>query len=148
MAPLITLVLSFLAFRAIGLLPASPVSVYFANWHFALRAALGVMFLLTASAHWGKRRPDLMRMVPEKLGNAGMWVSLTGWAELAIALGLQVPKLSMYAAWAAAVLLCCLFPANIKAGREHLKILGQPVLPVLPRLILQIIFLVAVLASI
>jgi len=30
---------------------------------FVLRAALGIMFFLTASAHWGKRRPDLIRMV-------------------------------------------------------------------------------------
>ena len=73
MAPLICLIAAFLVFRILGL-----EWHYFADWRIDLRAALGAMFLLTASAHWGKRRAELVRMVPESMGNAGTWVSVTG----------------------------------------------------------------------
>ena len=89
-----------------------------------------------------------MRMVPERFGNAGLWVSLTGWAELALAVGLQIHSIAAYAAVIAAALLCCLFPANVKAAREHLQIAGSPVLPIVPRFIIQVVFIVAILASI
>lgn len=148
MAPLIALTLSFLVFRAVGFLHGSFVFAYFSNWHYALRAALGCMFLLTASAHWSNRRPDLMRMVPKRFGNAGLWVSLTGWAELAIAVGLQIHPIAVDAALAAVALLCCLFPANVKAAREQLQIANSPVLPIVPRFIIQVVFIVAILASI
>ena len=143
MAPLICLLISFLIFRGVGLFVP-----YFADWHIALRAALGAMFLLTASAHWGKRRPDLLRMVPQGIGDAGTWVTFTGIAELALAAGLQVPQLAAWAAAAAVMMLCCLFPANLKAARERLAIGGRPVLPALPRLILQLIFIGALIASV
>jgi uncharacterized membrane protein len=142
MAPLLCLIIAFLIFRSVGLLVP-----YFADWHTSLRAALGAMFLLTASAHWGKGRADLIRMVPRAIGNAGVWVSVTGIAEIAIAIGLQIPVLARWGAGAAIVLLCCLFPANVKAAREGLTILQRPVLPVLPRLILQLIFIAALFAA-
>src|SRR5262245_45857602 len=41
------------------------------GWHTALRFGLAAMFLLTASAHWGKRRPDLIRMA-SGLGHMGI----------------------------------------------------------------------------
>lgn len=143
MAPLICLVAAFVFFRLLGLEWA-----YFANWHLALRAALGAMFLLAASAHWGKRRGDLLRMVPEGAGNAAAWVTLTGVAEIAIAIGLQIPPLARWAATAAVVMLCCLFPANWKAAREHLTIGGKSVLPAMPRLLIQLVFVAALIASV
>src|ERR1700678_127510 len=115
---------------------------YLADWHMALRAALGAMFLLTASGHWGKRRADLVRMVPESMGNAGNWVSATGVAKIAIAAGLQIPRIAPWAAGIGVVMLCCLFPANMKAAREHLTILDKPVMSFVPRLLLQILFIV------
>jgi hypothetical protein len=38
------------------------------GWWTSLRLALSGMFLLTASAHWGKRRPDLIRIHQFSLG--------------------------------------------------------------------------------
>lgn len=143
MAPLICLIAAFLVFRILGL-----EWHYFADWHIALRASLGAMFLLTASAHWGKRRVELVRMVPESMGNAGTCVSVTGFAEIAIAAGLQISRIAPWAAGIAVVMLCCLFPANIKAAREHLTISHKPVMPVAPRLILQIIFIAALIGSV
>ena len=143
MAPLICLIVSFLFFRFLGLEWR-----YFADWHFALRAALGAMFLLTASAHQGKRRADLIRMVPESMGNPGVWVTLTGIAEIVIAVGMQIRGLAPWVAIFAVVMLCCLFPANLKAAREHLTILRKPVLSAGPRFLIQLVFIGALIASI
>jgi uncharacterized membrane protein len=106
------------------------------------------MFLLTASAHWGKRRAELVRMVPKAMGNARIWVSLTGFAEIAIAAGLQIPRIALWTAGIAVIMLCCLFPANVKAAREHLTISNKPVMPVAPRLTLQISFIAALVGSV
>jgi uncharacterized membrane protein len=143
MAPLICLIAALLIFRILGL-----EWHYFANWHMAMRAALGAMFLLTASAHWGVRRTELIRMVPESMGNARIWVSLTGFAEIAIAAGLQIPRIALWTAGIAVIMLCCLFPANVKAAREHLTISRKPVMPVVPRLILQVFFIAALASSV
>jgi uncharacterized membrane protein len=143
MAPLICLVASFLTFRGVGLFVP-----YFADWQIALRAALGAMFLLTASAHWGERRPDLIRMVPQGIGHAGTWVTVTGIAEIALAAGLQISQLAIWAATAGIVLLCCLFPANLKAARQQLTIRRRPVLPALPRLLLQLVFIGTLMAAV
>jgi uncharacterized membrane protein len=138
MIPLVVLVISFAVFRLLGFGIA-----YFADWQHALRAALGVMFLLTASAHWGQRRPDLVRMVPSFFRNAGMWVTLTGIAEALIAVGLQIPVAAPAVGVLAAAILICMFPANIRAAREHLTIGGQPVPGLGVRLGIQLVFLAA-----
>lgn len=143
MAPLICLIAAFLLFRIAGVEWA-----YLSDWHLALRAALGVMFLLTASAHWGKRRVDLIRMVPAKAGSAGTWVTLTGVAEIAIAIGIQLPRLAPWVAAIAIVMLCCLFPANLKAAREHLTIGRKPVLSAAPRFLIQLVFIAALIGSV
>ena len=143
MAPLICLVTSFLIFWGVGLFVP-----YFADWQIALRAALGAMFLLTASAHWAQRRADLIRMVPQGIGDAGMWITMTGIAEIALAVGLQIPRLALWAAVAGIIMLCCLFPANVKAARQHLTIGGRSVLPALPRLLLQLVFIGTLIAAV
>src|SRR5215469_16164204 len=144
MTPLfVALIGGFILFRALGF-----VVPWLADWQHALRAALGLMFLLTASAHWGKRRPYLVRMVPESMGHAELFVTLTGIAELAIAAGLQIPRLALWAAFAAILMLCAIFPANLKAARERLTILGKPVPPVGPRLLAQLVFIALLAASV
>jgi uncharacterized membrane protein len=87
-------------------------------------------------------------MVPVGIGNPAVWVTFTGCAEIAIAAGLQIPRLAWWTAAAAVAMLCCLFPANAKAAREQLTILRKPVLPFLQRLILQLIYLGALIASV
>jgi uncharacterized membrane protein len=141
--PLIVLIISFVIFRLAGFAIA-----YFADWQNALRAALGVMFLLTASAHWGKRRADMVRMVPKVFGPAGAWVTLTGIAELLVAVGLQVSRAAPAVAAMAAVMLACIFPANVKAAQDRLTIGGRPVPGVAARLTIQIAFALALAASV
>lgn len=143
MIPLIVLALSFAAFRLVGVwLP------YFSDWQISLRAALGVMFVLTASAHWGRRRPDLIRMVPPAFGDGGLWVTLTGIAELFFVVGLQIPMAAMPVAVLAGSMLACIFPANMKAAREKLTIAGRAVPGFGGRLAIQLIFLGALAAAV
>ena len=59
MIPLLVLIVFSLIFYAMGLAGVSA----FADPFACLRYALAIMFLVTASAHWGKRRSDLVRMV-------------------------------------------------------------------------------------
>ncbi len=143
MIPVIVLVICFAGFRIAGIwLP------YFSEWQFSLRAALGAMFVLTASAHWGRRRGDLKRMVPPAFGNAGIWVTVTGIAEIVIAIGLQIPQVAMLVAVLAAIMLGCIFPANVKAARESLTIGGRNVPGLGVRVVIQLIFLAALGASV
>ena len=143
MTPLfIVLIGGFILFRALGL-----VVPWFADWQHALRGALGLMFLLTASAHWGKRRPYLVRMETDSLGHAELLVTLTGFAEIAIAIGLQIPRVAKWAALGAIAMLFVIFPANMKAAREHMTILDKRVPAVVPRALAQIVFIALLAAS-
>lgn len=142
MAPLIALVASFLLFRALGLMGCS----YFDSWH-SLQVGVAIMFLLTASAHWGKRRPDLIRMVPPVFPKPNWIVTITGWLEIAGAIGILIPATSRLASICLAVLLLAIFPANIRAAQEKLTIGGKPTPNLLVRTILQIVFLTAVLLA-
>ncbi len=142
MIPLIVLVVSFVALRVVGFFGVGPLN----HWETALRIALFLMFLVTASAHWGKGRPDLIRMVPPVFPQPALLVTLTGILEILGAIGLLVPVAARLAALCLALLLVALFPANIRAAREHLTIRGRPT-PNLPvRGAIQIIFLAALIA--
>jgi len=143
MAPFIALASSFLLFRVIGLLGWS----YFDNWHSSLQAAVAVMLLLTASAHWGKRRSDLIRMFPPSFPKKEWIVTVTGWLEVAGAIGILLPFFSLAAAMCLTVLLIAMFPANIYAARAKLTIGGKPVPKLFVRIWLQIIFITAIILS-
>src|SRR5215469_1348148 len=143
MAPFIVLVVSIAVFWLAG---RAGVPI-FQDASFVLRAALAVMFFLTASAHWGKRRADLARMVPPAFPRPGMLVTITGVLEILGAIGLLVPVTARPAAICLAVLLVAMFPANIRAAREQLTIAGRrvPSLPV--RTILQVFFIATLIAA-
>jgi len=131
MAPLVLLVVLFL-------LLVVPL-----GWQTALRVSLAGMFLLTASAHWGRRRPDLVRMVPRNLQRPELLVTLTGICEILGAIGL------LFARWAAiglTLLLIAVFPANLRATREGLTIGGKPATPLPARSLIQGLFLIATIA--
>lgn len=143
MVPLIALVVSFFLFRLFGLIGWS----YFDGWHSSLQGAVAVMLLLTASAHWGKRRPDLIRMVPPIFPRPDWIVTATGWLEIAGAVGILFPATSRVASICLAMLLIAMFPANVRAARERLTIGGKPTPTLLVRTLLQLVFLAAVLLA-
>lgn len=143
MIPFYVLVVSFLLFRASGLAGFA----YLAEWHSSLQAAAALMLLVAASAHWGSKRRDLVRMVPAAFPRPDLIVTLTGLLEIAGAAGLLFSATSRIASICLALLLIAMFPANIKAARESLTIGGRPV-PKLPvRMLLQLIFIAAVLLA-
>jgi uncharacterized membrane protein len=139
MVPLIILVLVFATLRCAGLLGIAPLN----HVDLPLRVALFVMFLVTASAHWGRGRPDLVRMVPPAFSHASTLVTLTGVLEILGAIGLLLHSTIRPAAICLAILLIALFPANIRAAREHLIILGRPAPGLVVRGAIQAIFLAA-----
>jgi uncharacterized membrane protein len=142
MVPLIVLAVLFIVLSLAGRL-----GIPFAwDWWTALRVSLGVMFLFTASAHWGKRRPDLIRMVPAAFPRPDLMVTMTGFFEILGAIGLLYLPTARAAALGLTVLLLCLFPANIRAAREKMTIGGRPVPSLLPRTAIQIVFVTATLA--
>ncbi|TYR80444.1 DoxX family membrane protein [Priestia megaterium] len=143
MAPFIVLVLSFLLFRISGSFGIP----YFDGWETSLRGAVALMFLFTASAHWGKRRRDLVKMVPSNVPNPEFMVTITGILEIIGAIGLLIPFTSNIASIGLALLLIIMFPANINAARKGITIAGKPATPLFLRTILQIIFLTAVILA-
>jgi uncharacterized membrane protein len=141
MAPLIALLVSFLFLRVLGLLGWTHMD----DWHPSLQGAVAVMFLLTATAHWGKKRVDLIRMVPSALPRADWIVSITGLLEIAGAIGILFPSTSRIASIGLTLLLLAMFPANVKAARKRLTIGGRPTPTLFIRTLLQVIFIAAVL---
>jgi uncharacterized membrane protein len=144
MVPLGVLLVSFAVLRCAGLLGVTALN----NQDLPLRIALALMFLVTASAHWGKGRPDLIRMVPPVLPHAGLLVSVTGILEILGAFGLLIPAAARLVAACLAALLVALFPANIRAAQERLTILGRPAPGIVLRGAIQIVFLSALIAVI
>lgn len=142
MIPVIVLAVLFVAFSLAGRLGVP----FMWGWWTSLRFALCGMFLLTASAHWGKRRPDLIRMVPTGFPKPAVLVTLTGILEILGAFGLLLPYTARLAAFCLCVLLFCLFPANVRAAREKMTIAGRPVPFLLPRAAIQVVFVGATLA--
>ena len=105
------------------------------------------MFLLTASAHWGASRPDLVRMVPPFFPRPGLIVGITGWLEILGAIGLLIPVTASWASACLAILLLAMFPANIRAARHGLTIGGRNATALPLRTLLQVIFIVALLTA-
>ncbi len=139
MAPLIILITLFVLLSGLGF-----VHIPFAfGWWTSLRLALAGMFLLTASAHWGRRRSDLLRMVPPIFPRPDLLVTATGILEILGAIGLMLPSVARYAALGLSLMLLAVFPANVHAAREHLTIAGTPVPALIPRALMQIAFLAA-----
>lgn len=142
MAPFIVLIVSFVIFSVIGFfyLPLN-------EWQTSLRFAVALMLSFTAMAHWGKRRPDLIKMVPPLFPNPNLIVTITGILEIVGAIGLLIPITSKMASICLAILLIVMFPANICAAKLSVKIGGRPTTPLLPRTILQVIFVTAVILA-
>jgi uncharacterized membrane protein len=143
MAPLVVLIFGSLALWVAGRLGVT----MFQHTSSVLRTALALMFFLTASAHWGKRRQDLIRMVPPVFPAPKLLVTMTGILELAGAIGLLIPSIAAAAAICLTLLLIAIFPANVYAAREKLKIAGQAVPGVMVRTAIQIVFLAALLSA-
>jgi uncharacterized membrane protein len=137
MAPLIVLVIVTLLARAAGWLGVKSLR----DWRAAMRVGLAAMFLLTASAHFNHLRGDLVAMVPPWMPQPELMVTLTGVCEILGAVGLFIPRIRRVAAWCLIVMLVALLPANIHAAQAGLMLNGAPVTPLVPRVLLQAVFI-------
>jgi uncharacterized membrane protein len=137
MIPFVVLVAATLALRGIG---GAGIPVL-GTWTASLRGGLFAMFLLTASAHWGKRRPDLIRMVPPAFGRPDLIVTATGLLELLGAAGLLIPTTARAASICLSGLLIAMFPANVRAARQNLTVGGRSATALPLRLLLQLLFI-------
>ncbi|MGA5306845.1 DoxX family protein [Micromonospora taraxaci] len=143
MAPLVTLLVGSALARVAGLAGISALD----GWHPALRVGLALMFTLTAVAHFvGRRRADLIAMVPPGLPRPDLLVTATGVLELIGAIGLLVPATARIAAAGLALLMLAMFPANVSAARRRLTLAGRPVTPLGQRTALQLVFVAAAVA--
>jgi uncharacterized membrane protein len=142
MAPLIALVVVTLLARMAGALKLS--LGHFMSWPAALCPGVAALFLLTGGAHFIGLREDMIRMVPPAFGNPGFWVTFTGVAEIAGAIGILIPKTRRLAAAGLILLLLAVFPANVYAATHQLTFGGEPVTPLVPRILQQLVFLAAV----
>jgi uncharacterized membrane protein len=136
MEPLITLVAVtaiLLLVGAAGVRPLRP-------WPVALRGGLAAMFTLTGVAHFVGLREELIAMVPPTLPAPALLVTVTGVLELAGVVGLLLPRTAPWAAGGLAVLMVVMFPANVHAALEGTDT------PLLPRTLMQLVFLAATLA--
>jgi uncharacterized membrane protein len=135
-------VTSFLLLNILGRL-GTPFSF---GWWTALRISLAAMFLLTASAHWGRRRADLIRMIPPLFPRPAFLVSITGVLEILGAIGLLIPGIAPFAGLALSLFLLAVFSANVHGARERLEIAGRPATPLLARTAMQVVFVIATMA--
>ena len=115
------------------------------GWHPALRGGLAAMFVLTGISHFVGMREDLVAMVPPLLPAPELLVTVTGVLELAGAVGLLHRRTAGWAAAGLAGLLLAMFPANAYAALEGLTLGGEPVMALVPRALLQLVFLAATL---
>jgi uncharacterized membrane protein len=98
------------------------------------------MFTLTGVVHFTFMREELIAMVPPALPAPGLLVTITGVLELACAAGLLLPRTAPWAAGGLSLLLVAMFPANVQAA------LAGTGTPLLPRTLMQVLFLAATLA--
>ena len=136
---MIVLTIGFGVLRGLGLAGVDALNA----WQPSLRGALAAMLLLTASAQFGSRRPDLVAMVPSRLPPPDLLVTFTGLLELAVAAAVLFNETATWAGVVFASLLVAMFPANVRASSQHLSIGGQAATPVGPRAVMQVVFLAA-----
>ena len=141
MAPLIVLVLVTLPLLAGGAAGVRQLRL----WPVALRGGLAAMFVVTGVSHFVGLRQDLINMIPPALPAPGLLVTVTGVLELAGAAGLLWWRTAPWAAGGLSALLVAMFPANVYAAVERLTLGGAPATPLLPRTLMQLVFLAATL---
>ena len=143
MLPFWVLVTSTLTLRVVGAAGVPALD----SWIACLRGGLAAMFVFTASAHWGKRRPDLIRMVPGVFPRPDLVVTITGVLEIFGAVGLLFARTAPMAAACLAALLIALFPANVRAALQNLSVGGRKATGLPLRLLLQVVFVAALLVA-
>ena len=115
MKPLIVLITVFVASLV-------ATKVFSSTYNFALsgRIAMSVMLCFTAIGHFVFTKGMTM-MVPAFVPSKMLVVYLTGVFEIALAIGLLIPKLKVVSGWALIVFLVLMLPGNVYAAMHHVN---------------------------
>lgn len=84
------------------------------------RIAMSAMLLFTATGHF-LFAEGMAHMIPDFIPFRNAWVYLTGFLEIAAAIGLQIPRLRSTTGWLLIVFFVLIFPANIHAAVESIN---------------------------
>lgn len=107
-------------------------------WHLYVMALL---YFVAGLNHF--RNPRLyLKIIPPYLPRPKLLNSLSGVAEIVLAIGLCIPSLTHIAAWGIMALLLLVFPANLYMFTNKKAGMGLPKLVLLLRLPLQIALMV------
>lgn len=114
---------------------------YWASWPAAAAAGMGAVFVMTGLTHFVEpQRSGLVAIVPGFIPLPELVITLTGIAELVLAVGLIVPRTREWAGVAAVIFLLALLPANVIAA-GGVDNPAAPSTPLVPRLLLQAVFI-------
>jgi uncharacterized membrane protein len=111
----------------------------------SLRGGLAAMFFLTGASHFTSMRADFIAIIPPALPYPDLLVTVSGALELLGAAGLLYRSTVPWAAAGLALLLVAIFPANVYAALAGLTLSGGPATALLPRTLLQLVFIAAAL---
>lgn len=118
-----------------------PTARYWASWPAAMAGGMAAVFVSTTVTHFIEpQRSGLVAILPSFVPWPELAVTLTGIAELGLAIGLIIRPTRRWAGIGAVVLLLALFPANIIAalGVSHP---AAPSTPLVWRAALQLTFI-------
>jgi len=129
-----------LVFRAIGfLVPA------LADWHADARCAMALFFVIAGLSHFGRAHKGFVGMVPPWVPlDHELVINVTGVLEICGGVGLLVPFASRAAGVALILFLIAVYPANVYAAKNRLRIFGREHPALLPRTIDQLVLLACI----
>lgn len=137
MEVLVVLLVSFVLLPGVGSLGVKRL----ASWRNAGLGALAIMFLFTSTAHFSSMKHDLAAMMPEPLPD-GLWIIyLSGFFEIAGAIGLLVPRTRRLAGICLVLLMVAVFPANVNAALNGIPLGGEAPTPLWLRAPMQLLFI-------
>jgi uncharacterized membrane protein len=140
MAPLAILVTATILARLLGYAGVRMLS----DWRAAARIGLAFMFVFTGSTHFTEMKHEYAAMVPPPLTGQLWVIYLTGFMEVAGAVGLLMRRTRYLAGICLLLLLLALFPANVYAAMQGIEFRGAPPTDIWLRALIQAVFLLTV----
>lgn len=107
-------------------------------WHLYVMA---ILYFVAGLNHF--RNPKIyLKIIPKYLPQPKLLNSLSGAAEIILAIGLCIPMLSQFSAWGIVALLIAVFPANLYMVTDQKAGMGLPKIILILRLPLQLALII------